>query len=466
MAKSYTLIQAQTLTATTASVTFSNIPQNYTDLIVKISGRATSTSGTSRAIRLEINGDTTYSNYRQRYLRTDDTGAANAGAFLSSTGLRYYFYGLPNANATANSFGAAELTFINYAGSSYKTFSAEAFAEGFHNPFTGTAGNSVTAALWVNTAAITTLVFSPDDSSFAAGSTFYLYGVGGTRATGGTITSDTDFTYHTFTSTSTFTALEKIKNAEVLVVAGGGSGGWPYAGGGGAGGVVYSSGQTFNAGTSYSAIIGAGGTGAYNTGNGQQGNNSQFSSLTVAVGGGGGSGSNGTDRRSGGSGGGGASYSNGSAQTAGGTATPGQGNAGGAGSGNGVANDMGGGGGGAGGTGVAAHLGGNSQPGNGGVGTNAYHYWHLATGTGVVSNGTYYIAGGGGGGGGQNTTAGGAGGLGGGGRGAANYTSGAYESEAGTANTGGGSGGGAAGNAPNSPKSGGSGLVIIRYPSN
>ena len=89
MAKAYTLIQAQTLTSSAASVTFSNIPQNYTDLIVKISGRATSTSGTSRAIRLEINGDTTYSNYRQRYIRTDDTGAANSGAFLSGTGLKY-----------------------------------------------------------------------------------------------------------------------------------------------------------------------------------------------------------------------------------------------------------------------------------------------------------------------------------------------------------------------------------------
>lgn len=453
MAKGYQLIQAQTLTGSAASVTFSNIPQNYTDLIVKISGRATSTSGTSRAIRLEINGDTTYSNYRQRYLRTDDTGAANAGAFLSSTGLRYYFYGLPNANVTANSFGAAELTFINYAGSSYKTFSAEAFAEGFHNPFTGTAGNSVTAALWVNTAAITTLVFTPDDSSsFTAGSTFYLYGVGGTRATGGTITSDANYTYHTFTSTSTFTALEKIKNAEVLMVAGGGSGGYTAGngggGGGGAGGVVYRAGNTFFAGTSYTAVIGAGGATATSS-TVLSGSNSQFSSLTAAVGGGGGGGTGAT----GGSGGGGGDSSSG------GSETTGQGNAGGAGQGQQSA----GGGGGAGGVGITGGT--NAQTGysgGGGIGTSTYTYWHYATSTGISSSGTYFIAGGGGGGNKKDTPSGaGVGGLGGGGAGGAALSAGT----AGTANTGGG-GGGASSNYPSGSNggAGGSGLIIIRYP--
>jgi len=463
MAKSYTLIQAQTLTATTASVTFSNIPQNYTDLILKVSARATSTSGTSRAIRLEINGDTTYSNYRERYIRTDDTGAANSGAFLSSTGLRYYFYGLPNANATASSFGAAELTFINYAGSSYKTFSAEAFAEGFHNPFTGTAGNSVTAALWVNTAAITTLVFSPDDSSFAAWSTFYLYGVGGTRATGGTITSDFNYTYHTFTSTSTFTALEKIKNAEVLAIAGGGaSTGTVLNGyatpGGGAGGLVYAPAQTFFAGTSYTALVGAGGAAGAsgNTARGGSGGDSQFGSVTRAVGGGGGgcqveSPSSLRAGASGGSGGG-------SFLAAGGAATSGQGNAG----GNGASDHpyLTSGGGGAGEVGGIGYS--DKVAGKGGDGTSSYTQWGQATGTGESVSGVYWYAGGGAGGLMQVTsTASSPGGLGGGG---SNTTS-ANGKTAGTANTGGGASGVNGYGAATAGASGGSGLIIVRYPS-
>ena len=456
MAKAYTLIQAQTLTSSAASVTFSNIPQNYTDLIVKISGRATAGSGTSRAIQLQINGDTTYSNYRQRYIRTDDTGAAQSGAFLSSTGLKYYFYGLPNANVTANSFGAAELTFINYAGSSYKTFSAEAFAEGFHNPFTGTAGNSITAALWVNTSPITTLIFNPDDSSsFAAGSTFYLYGVGGARATGGTITYDHNYTYHTFTSSNTFTPLEKIKNAEVLMIAGGGGGGHGSGAGGaggGGGGVTSATGQTLFAGTSYSVVVGAGGAGSASA-SGTKGVSSQFSSITEANGGGFGAGGGYGAGGTGGSGGGGAYTA-----LTGGTASPaGQGNSGGEGSDPAANQATGGGGGGAGraGTNSSGYF-----AGGGGAGTDNYTSWHSITSTGVSLSGSYYVSGGGGGGAGTSGTAG-AGGAGGGGAGTKTN---AGNGVAGTANTGGG-GGGSGWQGGVSSGAGGSGLVIVRYPS-
>jgi hypothetical protein len=45
MAKTYQLIQAQTLTSAAASVTFSNIPQNFTDLkLVYASIRGTTTA--------------------------------------------------------------------------------------------------------------------------------------------------------------------------------------------------------------------------------------------------------------------------------------------------------------------------------------------------------------------------------------------------------------------------------------
>jgi len=461
MAKGYQLIQAQTLTSSASSVTFSNIPQNYTDLIVKISARsALAGTGTSRAIQLQINGDTTYANYRQRYIRTDDTGSAQSGAFLSSTGLKYYLYGLPNANVTANSFGAAELTFINYAGSSYKTFSVEAFAEGFHNPFTGTAGNSVTAALWVNTSPITTLVFNPDDSSFAAGSTFYLYGIGGTRATGGTITSDANYTYHTFTSTNTFTPLEKIKNAEILLVAGGGGGGGGTftnansGGGGGAGGVIAYTGQTFYAGTSYTSLIGAGGAGgSTSVGVGSRGASSTFGALSAVGGGGGGAEvSGGEGGTTGGSGGGADSKST----QAGSAGTAGQGFAGGSTAGS---NGAAAGGGGAGGAGINATSGSYDGGANGGVGTTAYHNWHYATLTGVLFNGNYYI--GGGGGGGSYRSTGGPGGIGGGGTGGQSTND---NDTAGTANTGGGGGGSANQGAGRAGSAGGSGLIIIRYP--
>jgi len=61
------------------------------------------------------------------------------------------------------------------------------------------------------------------------------------KATGGTITSDATYWYHTFSANGTFTPLLSISGCEVLIVAGGGGGGYGSAasGGGGAGGLLY-----------------------------------------------------------------------------------------------------------------------------------------------------------------------------------------------------------------------------------
>jgi len=431
MAKTYTLIQAQTLTSTAASVTFSNIPQNYTDLVVMVSSRV-SNAAVYGSVVFQPNGLTATS---RRLYGDGSSSTANTGVNAEGVG----------GSATANTFSNITYNLLNYTSSNYKIASVDWTGENNGaESYLGISGHLISTS-----SPITSFVITANTLNFIAGSTFYLYGVGGTRATGGTITSDFNYTYHTFTSTSTFTALEKIKNAEILLVAGGGSGGSDASGGGGAGGVVYSSGQTFNAGTSYSAIIGAGGAGnSTKLSAGNSGTNTLFSSVTAAVGGGAGGGGAGGSGSSGGSGGGSRVSNN--------AGTSGQGNQGG--SGNNASNYPAGGGGGAGGAGVAGNFGGNSQGGNGGVGTNAYHYWHLATGTGVVSNGTYYIAGGGGGG--VSSGTGGAGGLGGGTGGviSPNFSGNA------TANTGSGSGG--AGDASGTTGSGGSGLVIVRYPSN
>lgn len=446
MAKAYSLIQAQTLTGSAASVTFSNIPQNYTDLIVKCSSRA---DADVVGVVCSINGSAFDSGRRFR-------GDGSSYAVSATNG---DLYAVNNSGATASTFSNAEWYFPNYTSGNYKSVSGDGVTEN-----NGTAAYSaIIVGIRNTTSAITTLSFAPTSGNFVANSTFYLYGIGGTRATGGTITADVNYTYHTFTSSGTFTALEKINNAEVLMVAGGGSGGSAAAsnwggGGGGAGGVAYASGQAFIAGTSYSAIVGAGGASATSAA-GAQGSNSQLSSLTAAVGGGYGA-TTGAGLGNGGTGGsgGGAAY-NSTTGTSGsvGSATSGQGYAGGS-----DGNGLGGGGGGAGaiGSNSAPNGGSTGYGGNGGAGTSAYHYWHLATNTGVSVNGNYFVAGGGGGAGNTNTGAQvAAGGIGGGGSGGYYATS--MVGVAGTANTGGGGGGAGTGSASGA---GGSGLVIIRYP--
>jgi len=250
-------------------------------------------------------------------------------------------------------------------------------------------------------------------------------------ATGGTITYSGGMTIHTFTSSGTFTVTSAPTGAtvEALVVAGGGGGGSYAGGGGGAGGLIYNATKSIAV-TAYTITVGSGGSGTVGFATqGTNGNNSVFDTLTAI--GGGRSNIDSSGPSSGGSGGGGGAFT-----YSGGAGTAGQGFAGGS---------VGGTYGGAGGGGASA-VGQNgisfSQAGNGGNGT-AYS---------ISGSSTFYAGGGGGG---VETGTVGAGGNGGGGAGGRNAVG-----NNGTANTGGGGGGAWIQNSGQ----GGSGIVIISYP--
>ena len=247
----------------------------------------------------------------------------------------------------------------------------------------------------------------------------------GVVAIGGTVTDITQdgqlFRVHTFTSDGTFD-VARGGEVEYLVVAGGGSGGARGGAGGGAGGFLTGS-IAVNP-SLISVIVGGGGASVTDTGDGTIGNdglNSQFSTIE-SVGGGGGGHRGGSIRgagRDGGSGGGG-----GGNGLDGGLGTQGQGNDGGD-------FDPGGGG-------------GAAQPGAEGTsGQNG--------GDGIFTtiNGSNIAYAGGGAGGRPDTFAnGGAGG-------------GGDTNSSGVSNSGGGGGGGT--NFGSTSGSGGSGIVIVRY---
>ena len=151
------------------------------------------------------------------------------------------------------------------------------------------------------------------------------------NATGGdSVADDGDYRVRTFTSSGTFeiTSNTGEHTYDVLVIAGGASGGNDNggygSGGGGAGGMVK---LTSQAGTiqTYAVTIGAGGAAPTTAGqNGSNGSNSVFGSVQTCIGGGYGAGRQ-EAGGSGGSGGGAASTTS----LSGGTGTTGQGNAGG-----------------------------------------------------------------------------------------------------------------------------------------
>jgi hypothetical protein len=345
--------------------------------------------------------------------------------------------------STGSTFGNYELYIPNYTGSKNKSCSYDWVTE--NNSTSVYSG--FTAALWSNTAAISSIVITPDTGTIMPYSTFTLYGVSnGVKATGGTLTVAGGYAYHTFTSTGSFLPSQQIKGAEVLCIAGGGGAKW--GGGGGAGGLLYSNSITLNAGNSYVALIGAGGT-ATSDSSCTAGGNSVFGS-SISIGGGLGGGyieAGGAGGSSGGSG-----WYTGTP----GAATAGQGNVGAGSPNNGYFTSGGGGG-----AGAAGTLGG-TDGGAGGIGSSTYSAWHSITSTGVLSAGVYYIAGGGGGGADSTSShnTAGAGGLGGGAAGSASGPG-----SAAIANTGGGGGGaGRIGGTTQRGSAGGSGLIIVRYP--
>ena len=266
------------------------------------------------------------------------------------------------------------------------------------------------------------------------------------ECTGGTITHLGGNTIHTFTTTSsTFDCTNTGGGTvQVLVVAGGGGGAGANTsagvGGGGGGGGYQEDNAFVVTPQAYSITVGNGGSGGPARNNGNTGQNSIFSTITAYGGGGGGTvGSAGFNGGSGGGGGGDA----GSGAGIGGTGS--QGGNGGAGTGL-LGNQAGGGGGGA-------------APENGNTDANA------DGGDGKVSSitGSPTTYAGGGGGAVNQVSPGGVGGIGGGGNG--NQTNGGV-GQAGGVNTGGGGGGGGQtnGTIEAAGGDGGSGIVIISYP--
>jgi hypothetical protein len=432
MANTYTLLETITVGAAGASsVTFNSIPQTgYTDLVVKMSARTTR-AYLEDSVFMRFNGDSG-SNYVRKILYGDGASVLSGGG--SYTSVDFYVCG---DTATTNTFGNSEITIPNYRSANYKAVSLDQVTE---NNAT-TAIMTAQAGSWNNTAAITSISFTPNAGTFKQYSTFSLYGVAalGTtptkapKATGGSIIqTDGTYWYHAFLSSGTFTPATAL-SCDVLVVGGGGAGGVSFGAGGGAGGVFYATSQSIS--TAQTVTIGAGGV-TPSVAPSVNGNDSTFGSLTAGKAGGGG-GVNATAGNAGGSGGGGGGFTPaaGGASNQSSTGGTGYGNAG------STSNSTAAGGGGGAGGAAAAPVG--TVGGAGGAGTSLFSAWGSVTGTGKNVSGTYYFAGGG--------TGNGTGG------GATPGAGGTAVLTSGTPNTGAGCGG------DNPGTTGGSGIVIVRY---
>jgi hypothetical protein len=453
MPNTYTELLKTTVGTATSSFIFDLTGiSGYTDLVL-ISSVQKTASGSGNGFNIRFNGDAG-TNYSNTFL---EGSGSSASSYRSSNSVGL-LAGAMTSNANSSQFDVNINNIMNYANSStYKTVISRYNDNEFS--YVG-----AVVSLWRSTAAITSITLY-SASSFAVGSTFSLYGIanadlGSAKATGGIITEDANYWYHTFGASGAFIPKQAL-TCDVLQIAGGGGGGGAYlGGGGGAGGLRAFASQSFTA-TTYNVTVGGGGAGgtAGTQTKGTSGSTTTFNSLSVSGGGGGGSYGSAINGVAGGSGGGGSgdSASSGGAGNTG-SYSPVEGFAGG-GSNSAASNYGAGGGGGASAVGAAGT---GAGGGAGGAGTDIYNSinfssWLTPTGIGSLSK----VAGGGGGATGGGATTAGAGGVGGGGTGGNLTTDG--QGVAGLTNSGSGGGGSERGGGNKPGGNGASGVVIVRY---
>ena len=150
-----------------ASIDFTSIPSTYTDLIIKATSRNTSTAGAAwNYFKLKPNGLSTNLSYRFVY------GVGTSAASDLGTGNLIGGYS-NDSSSTANTFGSSDIYIPNYAGSNYKSISSDSVTE--NNDTSAIA--VLSANLWSDTAAITSITLEQATGNFAQYSTFYLYGI-------------------------------------------------------------------------------------------------------------------------------------------------------------------------------------------------------------------------------------------------------------------------------------------------
>jgi hypothetical protein len=150
--------------STTGSVTLSNIPNTFQDLMLVVSARTDSSSLTSALLR--FNGDTS-SVYSSTLLLGNGVSATSERYSNESFARIGYAVG---SSQLASAFSSQVVQIIDYASTSrFKTIVSRDSSD-----TNGSGVSQLTTALWRNTAAITSITYA---TSIVPGSTITLYGI-------------------------------------------------------------------------------------------------------------------------------------------------------------------------------------------------------------------------------------------------------------------------------------------------
>ena len=158
-----TPIATQILSSASASMTFNNIPQTYTDIII-IGKLVEDTAGNNNA-RMRFNSDSA-TNYSGTGVTGDGT-TASSGRGTNTTGI-----GVSYGNANSGRVPEFILHIMNYANTTtYKT------TLGRNGCGASSGWTDANVNLWRSTSAISTISFHTTNTNFGVGTMFTLYGV-------------------------------------------------------------------------------------------------------------------------------------------------------------------------------------------------------------------------------------------------------------------------------------------------
>jgi hypothetical protein len=168
------LIQTKTLATGAASLEFTSLPQDGTDLLVLVSANS---SNPDNSLVISFNGTT--SGFTERNLL-----GLGAGSGISQTSSLSGHQITGTRNETANTFANGAIYIPNYTSSNYKSISSDAVSEANQ---TGSYQFFV-AGIWANTSAITSLaVYVREGVNLVAGSTVSVYKI--TKGSDGIVTT-------------------------------------------------------------------------------------------------------------------------------------------------------------------------------------------------------------------------------------------------------------------------------------
>jgi hypothetical protein len=156
-----------------ATVTFSNIPQNYKHLQIRLLGRS-AYAGSDEALRMQFNGVSSTSSYSDHLVYGNGASALTDFDVQTVAGLN--IHRLPAATSTASVFGGLVIDLLDY--SNVYKFKTLRSLGGFDA--NGSGRIVLNSGLFGNTAPITSITITLSTASnFAQYSRFSLFGIKG-----------------------------------------------------------------------------------------------------------------------------------------------------------------------------------------------------------------------------------------------------------------------------------------------